>query len=102
MASDSIGNRRPSDHNDDQRADHKTIVRGEFTRQAEAYAAAAPIKDPDRLRRLVEAVNPRPDARVLEVATGPGHVAMAFAAVCREVVGLDLTGAPIAPGASAD
>ncbi len=76
--------------------DHKALVREEFTRQADAYAAAAPIKDPDRLRRLVEAVNPRPDARVLEVATGPGHVAMAFAAVCRDVIGLDLTGAPIA------
>jgi ubiquinone/menaquinone biosynthesis C-methylase UbiE len=79
-----------------QGADHKALVREEFTRQAEAYAAAVPIKDPDRLRRLVEAVNPRADARVLEVATGPGHVAMAFAAVCREVVGLDLTAAPVA------
>ena len=37
----------------------------------------------------------RADARVLEVATGPGHVAMAFAAVCREVVGIDLTDAPL-------
>src|SRR5208337_4832637 len=75
--------------------DHKAVVREEFTRQAEAYAEAAPIKDPERLKRLVEAVNPRSDARVLEVATGPGHVTMAFAAVCREVVGLDLTDAPI-------
>ncbi len=32
---------------------------------------------------------------MLEVATGPGHVAMAFAAVCREVVGVDLTEAPL-------
>jgi SAM-dependent methyltransferase len=77
-------------------SDHKAVVREEFTRQAEAYAAAGPIKDPERLKRLVEAVNPSSDARVLEVATGPGHVAMAFAAVCREVVGLDLTAAPIA------
>jgi len=88
MASDSIDNRAPSDQRADQSADgaadHKTIVREEFTRHAEAHAAAAPIRDPDRLRRLVEAVNPRPDARVLEVATGPGHVAMAFAAVCRD------------------
>ncbi len=75
---------------------HKAVVREEFTRQAEAYAAAAPIRDPERLKRLVEAVGPSPDARVLEVATGPGHVAMAFAAVCAEVVGLDLTAAPIA------
>jgi len=47
------------------------------------------------LRKLVELVAPPRDARVLEVATGPGHVAMAFAAVCREVVGIDLTDAPL-------
>jgi ubiquinone/menaquinone biosynthesis C-methylase UbiE len=76
-------------------SDHKAVIREEFTRQAEAYAAAPPIRDPERIERLVKAVNPRADARVLEVATGPGHVAMAFAAVCREVVGLDLTAAPI-------
>ncbi|MFZ0887493.1 MAG: methyltransferase domain-containing protein [Candidatus Binataceae bacterium] len=76
-------------------ADHKATVREEFTRQAEGYAAAAPIRDPERIARLVEAVNPSPDARVLEVASGPGYVAMAFAARCREVVGFDLTAAPV-------
>jgi SAM-dependent methyltransferase len=33
---------------------------------------------------------------VLEVATGPGYVALGFAAVCRDVVGVDLTPAPLA------
>src|SRR5208337_985793 len=74
---------------------HKATVREEFTRQAEAYAAAVPIRDPERIARLVEAVDPSPDARVLEVASGPGYVAMAFAARCREVVGFDLTAAPV-------
>src|SRR5712692_6795196 len=37
-----------------------------------------------------------PQDRVLEVATGPGYVAMGFAAVAREVVGVDLTEAPLA------
>jgi SAM-dependent methyltransferase len=32
---------------------------------------------------------------VLEVATGPGYVALGFAAICREVVGIDLTPAPL-------
>ncbi len=32
---------------------------------------------------------------MLEVATGPGHVAMAFAKVAREVIGVDLTEAPL-------
>jgi ubiquinone/menaquinone biosynthesis C-methylase UbiE len=76
--------------------DHKAIVREEFTRQANAYAAAPVITDAERLARLVRAINPQPDARAVEVATGPGYVAMALAARCREVVGLDLTPAPIA------
>ena len=76
--------------------DHKDVVRQEFTRQATAYAATPSIADPDRVARLVQAVNPGPDSRVLEVATGPGYVALGFAAVCREVIGLDLTPAPLA------
>ncbi|HEX4210860.1 MAG TPA: class I SAM-dependent methyltransferase [Candidatus Binataceae bacterium] len=76
--------------------DHKTVVREEFTRQADAYAAAPVITDAERLARLVQAINPHPAARAVEVATGPGYVAMALASRCREVVGLDLTPAPIA------
>jgi len=75
---------------------HKAVVREEFTRQAEAYAKAEAITNAQRLERLVTATNPASDARALEVATGPGYVAMALAAICREVVGLDLTPAPIA------
>jgi ubiquinone/menaquinone biosynthesis C-methylase UbiE len=75
--------------------EHKDLVREEFTRQANDYAAAPAIRDAEHLRKLVEIVAPPRDARVLEVATGPGHVAMAFAAVCREVVGIDLTDAPL-------
>jgi ubiquinone/menaquinone biosynthesis C-methylase UbiE len=76
--------------------DHNAVVREEFTRQADAYAAAPVITDADRLARLVRAINPQPLERAVEVATGPGYVAMALAARCREVVGLDLTPAPIA------
>lgn len=74
---------------------HKDLVREEFTRQAPAYADAPVVKDPLHLEDLVEMVRPAADARVLEIATGPGHVAMAFARVCREVVGVDLTEAPL-------
>ena len=76
--------------------DHKTVVRQEFTQQAQAYAANARIKNPDRLAALVQAVRPQPGARVLDVATGPGYVAAAFAEAGCEVVGLDLTPAPLA------
>jgi SAM-dependent methyltransferase len=48
------------------------------------------------LARLVHAIDPRPTDRAIEVATGPGYVAMALAEHCGEVVGIDLTPAPIA------
>ena len=74
---------------------HKQKIQEEFTKQARAYASNAAISDGDRLLRLVNAVNPDPSARVLEIATGPGYVAMAFAERCREVIGVDLTEAPL-------
>jgi ubiquinone/menaquinone biosynthesis C-methylase UbiE len=43
----------------------------------------------------VQAVRPQSGARVLDVATGPGYVAAAFAEAGCEVVGLDLTPAPL-------
>jgi ubiquinone/menaquinone biosynthesis C-methylase UbiE len=76
-------------------AHHKDLVREEFTRQASEYAAAPVIRDLDHIEKLIHVIGPSADARVLEVATGPGHVAMAFAKVTREVVGVDLTEAPL-------
>jgi ubiquinone/menaquinone biosynthesis C-methylase UbiE len=75
--------------------DHKAVVREEFTRQAEAYANAEVIRDHARLTRLVAAIAPGGGERAIEIATGPGYVAMALAARCREVVGVDLTEAPL-------
>ena len=75
---------------------HKTTVQESFTRQAEAYAVAPAVSDPARIARLVEAVDPAPGSRVLEVACGPGFLTLAFAKRCRECVGLDLTDAPLA------
>ncbi len=75
--------------------EHKDVVREEFTRQADDYAVAPVITDAEHIAQLIRMVKPAADARVLEVATGPGHVAMAFAKVAREVVGVDLTEAPL-------
>jgi ubiquinone/menaquinone biosynthesis C-methylase UbiE len=75
--------------------DHKATVREEFTRQAKAYAAAPVINDTQRIARLVCAIDPQAIDRALEIATGPGYVAMAIAERCREVIGVDLTAAPI-------
>ena len=77
-------------------SDHKALVRHEFTQQAQAYAANPSIADHSRLIRLVQAVHPQPKAYVLDVATGPGYVARTFAQAGCEVVGLDLTEAPLA------
>jgi ubiquinone/menaquinone biosynthesis C-methylase UbiE len=77
-------------------SDHKAAVRREFTQQAQAYAANPSIADHARLARLMQAVHPEPGARVLDVATGPGYVAMAFAETGCEVLGIDLTEALLA------
>jgi ubiquinone/menaquinone biosynthesis C-methylase UbiE len=74
---------------------HKRTVREEFTKQASAYAANSSLTDPEKVDRLVRATDASSEERVLEVATGPGHVAFGFADVCDEVVGLDLTEAPL-------
>ncbi|WP_227380434.1 class I SAM-dependent methyltransferase [Haladaptatus halobius] len=74
---------------------HKRTVREEFTKQANAYATNSSVTDPEKIDRLVQATTASPDTRMLEVATGPGHVAFRFADVCDEVVGIDLTKAPL-------
>ena len=76
--------------------DHRHVIEQEFSHQAPLYAANSLISDPARVARLVSAVAPAPTARVLEVATGPGYVALGFGAICREVVGIDLTPAQLA------
>ena len=63
----------------------------EFSQQALPYSQTPSISDGARLQKLVQAVSPDANARVLDVACGPGYVALAFAEICREVVGIDLT-----------
>lgn len=75
---------------------HKAVVQESFTRQADVYAVTSAVADPDRIARLVEAVAPKPEWRVLDVACGPGFLALAFAERCHEAVGIDLTDAPLA------
>jgi ubiquinone/menaquinone biosynthesis C-methylase UbiE len=70
---------------------HHDRVRVEFSRQALPYSQTPSISDAARLQKLVQAVSPDASAKVLDVACGPGYVALAFAEVCREVVGIDLT-----------
>jgi 2-polyprenyl-3-methyl-5-hydroxy-6-metoxy-1,4-benzoquinol methylase len=70
---------------------HNEIVRESFTTQATAFAANPWVSDEQRIARLVSAARLSGTERVLDIATGPGYIAEAFAKNSREVVGLDLT-----------
>ncbi|MHB1501526.1 MAG: class I SAM-dependent methyltransferase [Candidatus Dormibacteria bacterium] len=65
--------------------------REQFARVAEAYRTSSTHSDPVALARFISICDLKPNHRVLDVATGAGHVAMAAAPLVREVVALDLT-----------
>ncbi len=75
---------------------HNEIVRESFTTQAAAFASNPWISDEQRIQRLVSAARLSGSERVLDIATGPGYIAEAFAKEAREVVGVDLTHAMLA------
>jgi len=62
-----------------------------FGERADLYTTSAAHTDRQVLSRLIEIANPKTDWRVLDIGTGTGHTALAFAPHVREVVGLDLT-----------
>jgi SAM-dependent methyltransferase len=72
-------------------ASHDALIRDQFTRQATVFNTAAPIKNEDALRAIVDAASPGPDDRVLDVACGGGLVATAFAPHVRHATGIDVT-----------
>jgi SAM-dependent methyltransferase len=72
-------------------AAHHDLIRDQFTRQAAAFNAAAPIADAEALRMIVAAADPGLDDRVLDVACGGGLVARAFAPHVRHATGIDVT-----------
>jgi ubiquinone/menaquinone biosynthesis C-methylase UbiE len=72
-------------------AAHDGLVRSEFSRQADAMASAAVFNDRTILGRIRDAAQVCADARILDVACGPGIVVEAIAPGAREVVGCDLT-----------
>lgn len=77
-------------------AEHNDVIRESFTTQAEAFAANPWVTDKERIRRLVAAAHLGGNERVLDIATGPGYIAEAFAGAAREVIGVDLTDAMLA------
>ena len=67
------------------------LVRRQFGLNAERYVSSYDHSKGESLERMVEVVKPRPTWRVLDIATGGGHTALAFAPLVREVVATDIT-----------
>ena len=63
----------------------------QFSRVAEAYRHSPSHSDPVSLARFLEIADLKPNHRVLDIATGAGHVAITAARQVREVVALDIT-----------
>ena len=62
-----------------------------FGQRAAFYTTSAAHKDKVVLDRLVELAHTQPTDRVLDVATGTAHTALAFALHVREVIATDIT-----------
>jgi ubiquinone/menaquinone biosynthesis C-methylase UbiE len=69
----------------------KTLVQQQFGANAAAYATSTVHAKGASLARLVELVKPKADWTVLDIATGAGHTALAFAPHVAHVVASDLT-----------
>jgi ubiquinone/menaquinone biosynthesis C-methylase UbiE len=75
-----------------------TLPQTVFAQRAAFYTTSAAHKDKAVLDRLVELARGKPTDRVLDVATGTGHTAFAFAPHVREVVATDVTPEMLAEG----
>jgi ubiquinone/menaquinone biosynthesis C-methylase UbiE len=69
----------------------KDRVQAQFSAAAQSYVTSATHARGDDLQRLVELAQLRGDEHVLDIATGGGHTALAFAPHVRAVVASDLT-----------
>jgi ubiquinone/menaquinone biosynthesis C-methylase UbiE len=71
--------------------DSKTLSQERYTRYAQGYVTSKAHAKGSELERLVEIAQPQPDWTALDVATGGGHTALAFAPHVTQVVATDLT-----------
>jgi ubiquinone/menaquinone biosynthesis C-methylase UbiE len=67
------------------------IIQREFTKQAEQFAKSQSMRQKGGLEILPPLAGVQPNHLVLDLACGPGFVALEFAKHAREVVGVDLT-----------
>ncbi len=69
----------------------KDLNRQQFGANADKYATSTVHAQGASLARLVELTQPQRDWLVLDVSTGAGHTAFAFAPYVRRVIAVDLT-----------
>ncbi len=69
----------------------KSLVQRQFGANAANYVTSAPHADGASLARVVALVAPQPDWRALDIATGAGHMALAFAPYVAQVTATDIT-----------
>jgi ubiquinone/menaquinone biosynthesis C-methylase UbiE len=71
--------------------DNRDLVRQRFGATAEKYVRSTDHSQGESLERLLVLVDPQPEWRALDIATGGGHTALAVSRHVREVVATDLT-----------
>lgn len=71
--------------------DQHELVQRQFGGAADRYATSATHNDEAVLADLVRIVSPRPSDSLLDIASGPGTLALLFAPLVAEAIALDLT-----------
>jgi ubiquinone/menaquinone biosynthesis C-methylase UbiE len=74
----------------DRQRDVRALSRGRFSQFAERYVKSAAHASGTDLERLLAIADPQPTWTVLDVATGGGHTALAFAPHVARVIATDL------------
>ncbi len=72
-------------------ASHEDRVKAIFGARADLYTTSKAHTDREVLDRMRTLADPKPNWRALDIGTGTGHTALAFAPHVHDVVGLDLT-----------
>lgn len=70
---------------------NKSLVQAQFGRSAESYAISPVHAKGASLARMVELAEPQSGWQALDIATGAGHTALAFAPHVARVVATDIT-----------
>jgi ubiquinone/menaquinone biosynthesis C-methylase UbiE len=70
---------------------NKKLVQEQFGANAEKYVTSKVHAEGDSLARLVTVVQPQAAWQMLDVATGAGHTALAFAPYVQSVIATDIT-----------